>query len=142
MENKIIDIPNGWIIDKEKSTEKRIVLCRNKVVIEKSIIVNGVCVTYEGRCFHILDNDDLKTTYDSAVKLVRLYNKLATLPSIAQYKIIFNNLTEINSFLEHKIVRTHNYWTCNVFDNTLKYCSNTELYNKEHPFYVRGIVNI
>lgn len=142
METKIIEIPNGWKIDKEKSTEKRIVLCRNEAVIEKSIIVNGVCISYGGHCFHVLDNEDLKTTHDSAVKLVKLYNKLATLPSRIQYNIIFNNLKEINSLLENKIVVTHRYWTCDEFDYSLAYCSNTELYGKEQPFYVRGIVNV
>jgi len=141
MENKIIEIPYGWEIDRTKSTENRIVLCR-KVFIEKSIIVNGVCVTYDGHCFHILDNEDLKATHDSAVKLVKLYNKLATLPSRRQFEIIFNNLKEINSLLENKIVVTHKYWTDDIYDNTFKYCSDREFYNKESPFYVRGIVNI
>lgn len=104
-----IKVPEGYIIDEENSTFECIKFKKdNGIKIHK--VSGGVSVTTPKYKFTILDKEDLYTNFDSAFKLTKLYYNSATIPTREQWMVIYENLHEINKYLENKI-ESYNYWT-------------------------------
>lgn len=114
MNNEVkIEVPEGYVIDEENSTFECIKFKKEEVQISKL----GSCVLVEHLkyVFSILDEEDLRTDFDSAFKLAKMYDCGATIPTREQWKIIYKHLDEINSFLKNKIERNL-YWTSENHD--------------------------
>lgn len=117
-----IEVPEGYIIDEENSTFNCIKFKKKEPEVKISKL--GACVLVEHpKCvFTILDVEDLKTDFDSAFKLAKMYDCGATIPTKEQWKIIYEHLNEINNLLKNKIEKEW-YWT------------STE-HNSSHSWYV------
>lgn len=110
-----IEVPEGYIIDEENSTFNCIKFKKKEPEVKISKL--GACVLVEHpKCvFTILDIEDLKTDFDSAFKLAKMYDCGATIPTKEQWKIIYEHLDQINSLLKNKI-ETAYYWTSEEYN--------------------------
>lgn len=100
-----IEVPEGYCIDEENSTFECIKFKKKEVRISK--LGSCVLVEHPKYVFSILDVEDLKTDFDSAFKLAKLYDCGATIPTIEQWNIIYGYLDEINNLLKNKIEKDY-----------------------------------
>lgn len=115
MNNEIrIKVPEGYVIDEENSTFECIKFKKKEVKISK--LGSCVLVEHPKYVFSILDKEDLRTDFDSAFKLAKIYDRGATIPTREQWKIIHEHLDEINSFLKNKIEKAF-YWTSEEYNS-------------------------
>lgn len=112
-----IEVPEGYIIDEENSTFECIKFKRKEPEVEISKCGDSVKIKTSEHIFYILDKEDLKTDFDSAFKLAKMYDCGATIPTKEQWKIIYEHLNEINNLLKNKIEKEY-YWTSEEKDSS------------------------
>lgn len=141
MNNEVkIEVPEGYEIDKENSTFECIKFKKKESEVQISKLGSCVLVEHPKYVFTIIDEEDLKTDFDSAFKLAKLYDCGATIPTKEQWKIIYEHLDEINSLLKNKIVKT-SYWTSEKYNSFSSWDSNSYVHDLHDAFKVRPIKN-
>lgn len=145
-----IEIPNGYAIDKEKSTFENIVF---KKVDDAEIKWNencfGVEIKTDNEHFILDGNPDHCMNWDNAMSFDNNKHRGHTwkLPTVKQLKIIHNHFNEINKVIEEndgfKLIGTY-YWSCENIDEFLSqnvnmYSGYTYSYNKGNNIYARVV---
>lgn len=116
IENEVkIEVPEGYIIDEENSTFNCIKFKKKEPEVKISKLGACVLVEHPKYVFTIIDEEDLKTDFDSAFKLAKMYDCGATIPTREQWKIIYEHLNEINILLKNKITK-ESYWSSEEYD--------------------------
>ena len=119
MNNEVkIEVPEGYVIDEENSTFECIKFKKEEIKISK--LGSCVLVEHPKYVFTILDDKDLRTDFDSAFELARIYDCGATIPTREQWKIIHEHLDEINGLLKNKIEKEY-YWTSEEKDSSFSW---------------------
>lgn len=142
-----IEVPEGYVIDKENSTFECIKFKKKEPEVEISKCGDSVKIKTSEHIFYILDKEDLKTNFDSAFKLAKIYDCGATIPTREQWKIIYEHLDEINSLLKNKIEKDY-YWTSEKEDSYPYHSWNVTMFTgssystgRSYAYRVRPIKN-
>lgn len=114
-----IEIPKGYIIDKENSNLKKgiIKFKKQEIEIHRTVVDNGIylsavkVITPEIE-FTIIDHPEFSASWDNAINLVKYIHPKAKLMSILIGKLIYENLNKINEYLSYKITKV-SYWSSN-----------------------------
>lgn len=143
-----IEIPNGYEIDKEKSTFETIVFKKvYDIVIKWNKIYNGVEIKADGEHF-ILDANPTYTMswYDA----MRFYKKLSfwKLPTINQLQVVYKYFDEINKVIKDNggfLLLKGFYWSIEARNEFCAWyvnmsCRSTYYGHKEgNIYYVRAV---
>ena len=146
MNNEVkIEVPEGYIIDEENSTFNCIKFKKKESEVKISKLGACVLVEHPKYVFTIIDEEDLKTDFDSAFKLAKMYDCGATIPTRKQWKIIYEHLNEINNLLKNKIKKEY-YWTFEEKDSSNSWYVNmnngvSNHYTRSYASRVRPIKN-
>ena len=145
MKEFTVEIPEGYVIDQENSTFECIKFKKKEPEVRISKLGSCVLIEHPEYKFSILDREDLKTDFDSAFKLAKIYDCEATIPTREQWKIIYEHLDEINIHLRNKIEKRV-YWTSEEQDSSNSwfvsmYSGNSYIIYRNYTFRVRPIKN-
>lgn len=145
-----IEVPNGYEIDKEKSTFENIVFKKaDDIVIKWNKNCFGVEIKTDDEHF-ILDGDpDYCMNWDDAMRFFnkKSRNRIWNLPTVKQLQVIHNYFDKINTIIEEndgsKLIDAY-YWSCENIDVFLS--QNVNMYrgyiysdNKGNNNYVRAV---
>lgn len=145
-----IEIPNGYEIDKEKSTFETIVLKKvNEVVIKWNKCRNSVEIKADGEHF-ILDANPTYTMswYDA----MRFYKNLSfwKLPTVNQLQVVYKYFDEINNVIKENggfVLTNGFYWSNLILDEFRAWGvhfndGRVYRYDKNYCYYVRAVFTL
>ena len=101
-----IDVPDGYVVDEEKSTFKEIVFKKQSAIITWNFIHNGVEIATDSDRFVIrCDGPAFYCTWNDARRYFQDVDYWV-IPSVNQLKVVKKHLNEIN-----KVIRDHYGYT-------------------------------
>lgn len=114
-----IEIPNGYEIDKEKSTFENIVFKKvDEVVIKWDKSRNGVEIKADGEQFLLSGSPNYNMTWTEAM---RFYSEVQfyKLPTIKQLQVVYKYFDKINEVIEENggfVLNKSVYWCIEQYD--------------------------
>ena len=146
-----INVPNGYVIDKEESTFEYVVFKKIDNVIKWNENYNGVEIKADGEHFVIeVNRPSYYCTWDDAV---RFYNEscMWKLPTVKQLQVLAKHIDKVNEVIQenngYKIYQCW-YWSCeevNKFKAWFVHMSSGDIthhYKYLNGHHVRGVHNL
>ena len=148
-----IEIPNGYEIDKEKSTFENIVFKKvDDIIIKWNKNYNGVEINADGEHFILDGNPSYCMAWNEAMHFYndKHRNQTWNLPTVEQLRVVYKYFDEINRVIEENdgfILFKSIYWSVENKDKSYAWFVNMTngyfcLDYMISDYYVRGVVTL